>query len=131
MTGVQTCALPICGKPGLDHLGFQAEDASELAQLRSRASAAELAVHDEGETTCCYARSDKHWITDPQGVAWEQFHTLADIPVFNLPAAQGAAVGCCAAQPVAARQPTSTLVQIGEPASACCGPSAKASTSCC
>lgn len=38
---------------------------------------------DEGETTCCYARSDKYWITDPQGIAWEQFHTLGSIPVFS------------------------------------------------
>ena len=42
-----------------------------------------MAVLDEGETTCCYARSDKHWVTDPQGIAWEQFHTLDNIPVFS------------------------------------------------
>ena len=42
-----------------------------------------MALLDEGETTCCYARSEKHWVTDPQGIAWEHFHTLADIPVFS------------------------------------------------
>ena len=53
---------------------------------------------DEGTTTCCYARSEKHWVTDPQGVAWEHFHTLGDIPVFNETPqpALGAAAACCA-----------------------------------
>jgi len=68
---------------GVDHLGIQAESAEELAELKARAEAADLALLDDGETTCCYARSEKHWITDPQGVAWEHFHTLGNIPVFN------------------------------------------------
>lgn len=68
---------------GIDHLGIQVDNAAELAQLKERAESAELALLEQGETTCCYARSDKHWVTDPQGIAWEHFHTLADIPVFN------------------------------------------------
>jgi len=84
-------------KSGVDHLGFQADDEAELAQLRQRAEAADRSVLDEGVTTCCYARSEKHWVTDPQGVAWEHFHTLANIPVFNeASAATGGATGCCA-----------------------------------
>jgi catechol 2,3-dioxygenase-like lactoylglutathione lyase family enzyme len=70
-------------KPGIDHLGFQTDTVEELAELKERAAAADMALLDEGETTCCYARSDKHWITDPQGIAWEHFHTLSDIPVFT------------------------------------------------
>jgi lactoylglutathione lyase len=70
-------------KPGVDHLGFQTDDAAELAALKQRAEAADLALRDQGETTCCYARSEKHWVTDPQGIAWEHFHTLGDIPVFG------------------------------------------------
>ena len=70
-------------KPGLDHLGFQTDTAEELAQLKTRAEGAEMALLDEGETSCCYARSDKHWIIDPQGIPWEHFHTLGNIPVFN------------------------------------------------
>lgn len=70
-------------KPGIDHLGIQTDDAGELAALKARAEAADLALLDEGETTCCYARSEKHWVTDPQGIAWEHFHTLGNIPVFN------------------------------------------------
>ena len=70
-------------KPGVDHLGFQTDDVAELAELKSRAEAADMALFDEGETSCCYAHSEKHWVTDPQGIAWEHFHTLNDIPVFS------------------------------------------------
>ena len=70
-------------QPGIDHLGIQTDDAAELAVLKARAEAADLALLDEGETTCCYARSEKHWVTDPQGIAWEHFHTLGNIPMFN------------------------------------------------
>ena len=71
------------GKPGVDHLGFQTDSDEELVELKERARAADMAVLDEGETTCCYARSEKHWVTDPQGIAWEQFHTLDNIPTFS------------------------------------------------
>lgn len=76
------------GKPGVDHLGFQTDTEEELVELKARATAADMALLDEGETTCCYARSDKYWVTDPQGIAWEQFHTLGNIPVFSERAAQ-------------------------------------------
>jgi hypothetical protein len=71
------------GKPGVDHLGFQTDAADELAVLKARAEAADMALLDEGPTSCCYARSEKHWVTDPQGIAWEHFHTLSNIPVFS------------------------------------------------
>jgi len=87
------------GAIGIDHLGIQTDDEAELTELRSRATAADMTLLDEGETTCCYARSEKHWVTDPQGIAWEHFHTLGDIPVFSQ--ARPTASGCCgpAAQP--------------------------------
>lgn len=69
--------------PGVDHLGIQAESAEELAELKARAAAADAALLDEGSTSCCYAKSNKHWVTDPQGIAWEHFQTLSDIPVFS------------------------------------------------
>ncbi len=81
------------GSPGLDHLGLQADSADELAAMKQAAQGAEMAMLDEGATTCCYAKSEKHWITDPQGVPWEHFHTLGSIPVFNEPAP--AADACC------------------------------------
>ncbi|MGY2488198.1 ArsI/CadI family heavy metal resistance metalloenzyme [Cupriavidus sp. CP313] len=84
---------------GVDHLGFQTDDAAELAELKARAEAADMALLDQGETTCCYARSEKHWVTDPQGIAWEHFHTLGDVPVFGEGKAEAAATegsACCA-----------------------------------
>lgn len=94
-------------KPGVDHLGLQADDAEDLAELKERAAQADLALLDVGETSCCYARSDKYWVTDPQGVAWEHFQTLGDIPVYSQaeprPAAAeageetGAEAGACCA----------------------------------
>lgn len=85
-------------KPGVDHLGIQTDIEEELAELKASARAAEMALLDEGETSCCYARSDKYWLTDPQGIAWEQFHTLASIPVFSERApAVAEARACCAA----------------------------------
>jgi len=70
-------------KPGIDHLGIQADSEAELGELKARAEAADMALLDEGQTTCCYARSQKHWLTDPQGIAWEHFHTLDSIPTFS------------------------------------------------
>ncbi|MBB2927727.1 ArsI/CadI family heavy metal resistance metalloenzyme [Paraburkholderia silvatlantica] len=70
-------------KVGVDHLGFQVDDTAELAELAQRAQAADMTLLDQGETTCCYARSDKHWIVDPQGIAWEHFHTLDTTPVYG------------------------------------------------
>lgn len=61
---------------GIDHLGFEAESEDELADLRRRARAADRALFDEGDTVCCYAKSEKHWVTDPQGLAWEHFRTM-------------------------------------------------------
>ncbi len=87
------------GKVGVDHLGFQADDAEELVALKARAQAADLALLDEGETTCCYARSEKHWLTDPQGIAWEHFHTLDNIPVFGEDRLADTASACCATEP--------------------------------
>jgi hypothetical protein len=106
-------------KPGLDHLGFQTDDPAELAAMKASAEAADLALSDEGETTCCYARSEKHWITDPQGIAWEHYHTLGDIPVFNEKAATAgdaaAASACCA--PRTGGKPVGIPVK---PAASCC-----------
>lgn len=62
--------------PGIEHLGIQAESPEELAEVTARISAADRPVLAEGETTCCYARSEKSWTSDPQGVVWEAFHTM-------------------------------------------------------
>jgi len=60
---------------GIEHLGIQAESPAELEELRGRISRAGGTVKNEGKTTCCYANSDKTWVVDAQGVAWEAFFT--------------------------------------------------------
>ncbi|HTS53407.1 MAG TPA: ArsI/CadI family heavy metal resistance metalloenzyme [Burkholderiales bacterium] len=84
-------------KPGVDHLGVQVDTEEELAALRSQVAQAEIAALDQGNASCCYARSDKYWITDPQGIAWETFHTLGSIPVYgeDTQRTEGQGVACC------------------------------------
>ena len=60
---------------GIEHLGIQAESPEELEDLRSQIGKAGGTVNNEGETTCCYAKSDKTWVVDQQGVSWEAFYT--------------------------------------------------------
>ena len=100
----------------LDHLGLETDDPAELGTLKSRAEAAGAALLDEGSTTCCYARSEKHWVTDPTGIAWEHFHTLQNIPVFREAAAD--ATACCPADAPRGK-PVAVAVAV-KPASACC-----------
>lgn len=70
-------------KTGVDHLGIQVDAHEELDQLRERLKAAEMAMFDEGETVCCYARSEKSWAKDPSGVAWETFRTMENVQLFD------------------------------------------------
>jgi len=112
--------------PGIDHLGFQVDEASELLALRERAASADLTTVVEDSTACCYAEPDKHWITDPQGIAWEHYHTLSDIPVFNHATASGAADCCASARPTEAvvAMPVAAKPRVSKggcaPASGCC-----------
>ena len=99
------------GKPGVDHLGIQTDDAAELAELKARAEAADMTLLDEGETTCCYSRSEKHWVTDPQGIAWEHFHTLDNIPVFSESAKTAAEASACCATPTPRAKPVGVAVK--------------------
>ena len=103
---------------GIDHLGIQTDNADELAALKARALAADMALLDEGATSCCYARSEKHWVTDPQGIAWEHFHTLGNIPVFHEAPAAVADGATSAATPAATPDATPA-------AAACCPPAAQ------
>jgi catechol 2,3-dioxygenase-like lactoylglutathione lyase family enzyme len=68
---------------GIDHLGIQVEDAAELQEVYGRLQAADRPVLNEGMTTCCYARSEKSWISDPAGVMWETFHTVGESTVYG------------------------------------------------
>ena len=97
-------------RPGLDHLGIQTDSDAELEALHDQLEGAELALHSESEVACCYARSNKHWVQDPSGIAWETFHTLGNVPTFNEATAATATACCAPAAPVklGARIPVSS-----------------------
>ena len=102
---------------GIEHLGIQVESADELAEVYARLKAADGPVLEEGATTCCYARSEKSWISDPQGVVWETFHTTGEAvdygqgPALAVLGSANAGEGACCAPDLA--QPA--------PPTACCG----------
>ena len=77
-------------KAGIDHLGIQVEDGAELAEVYGRLKQAEGPVLEEGETTCCYAKSEKSWIADPQGIQWETFLTTGESTTYGPDAAKSA-----------------------------------------
>lgn len=117
------------GSPaGVDHLGVQVESDEELAEAHERLVAAETGILDQPDAACCYAKSNKHWTVDPQGIAWETFHSLGSIPVYGTDEHQQATdpAACCA--------PDAKLVALAQGAT-CCGPNATekspAKTACC
>lgn len=112
---------------GLDHLGIQAETQEELEQLHQRLAGAELPTASQTGTSCCYAKSDKHWTMDPQNIAWESFHTLGSASVYGeaSPTAGEIKSGCCI-----------PLAKGEDKPGSCCVPTEQASaasgkTSCC
>jgi catechol 2,3-dioxygenase-like lactoylglutathione lyase family enzyme len=68
---------------GIDHLGIQVDDDAELATLTERLARAGHSVHKQKATTCCYAKSNKAWVHDPEGIAWEAFHTFGESPTYS------------------------------------------------
>jgi len=90
-------------KAGINHLGLQTDSDAELEQLNGQLRQAEVATRAEKEIACCYARSNKYWVTDPTGIAWETFHTLGTVPTFSEAAAPSrAGEACCAPAAVTA-----------------------------
>ena len=87
-------------KAGLDHLGLQAETDAELEEIGVRLAQADVSVMPQKGAACCYARSDKYWTIDPQGIAWESFHTLDSVPVYG----------------------SDTAIRTAKPKAACCAP---------
>jgi catechol 2,3-dioxygenase-like lactoylglutathione lyase family enzyme len=70
-------------RKGIEHLGIEVESGEELADVYDRLKAADGPVLDEGQTTCCYAKSEKSWIADPDGVVWEAFFTNGESTVYG------------------------------------------------
>jgi hypothetical protein len=104
-------AISTRGAPtGVEHFGIQVADADELHEVYERLEKAEAPVLEEGETVCCYAKSEKNWAEDPQGIRWETFLTTGESTTYGseTPKAAGA---CCV--------PSGTSKR-GEGAAACC-----------
>lgn len=95
-------------EPGINHLGLQTESEAELDVLRINHAAAELALDHEGATSCCYAKSTKHWLADPQGVVWEMYHTMGEVKTYMGESAPESANACCAPASVAIALPAPT-----------------------
>lgn len=110
---------------GLNHLGFQVDSDEALKSMRDQLQAADADLVEQTATSCCYAQSDKYWVTDPSGIAWETFHSLGTVPVYGEDAQAAKESGCCI--PVKA--------SAGDKQDAgCCVPAAKTSeksTACC
>jgi catechol 2,3-dioxygenase-like lactoylglutathione lyase family enzyme len=109
------------GKVGVDHMGLQVDDAAELGALRDHMSAAHISTHSDGETTCCYAKSEKSWVEDPNGVAWEAYHTMEDAQIYGVSHSESDAMteaACCTPE---------------TPQGVCCAPKPElaASAACC
>ncbi len=82
--------------PGLDHIGIQVDSDSELTEIKERLEKAELSLLTQEGTTCCYAKSDKHWVQDPSGIAWETYRTLDSAPTFSGQESTETSSACCA-----------------------------------
>jgi hypothetical protein len=80
---------------GIQHLGIQVENSVELADVYSRLQRADAPVLEEGKTTCCYAKSEKAWIEDPQGVRWETFLTTGESTTYGADTVNTPPSSCC------------------------------------
>ena len=105
---------------GVDHVGIQVESTAELAELSGRLKAAGAQTFDEEATTCCYAQSDKSWVSDPAGVRWETFYTFGEATTYGtsdalaaLEAASKPTGSACCGAPASAPEPVKAT-------SACC-----------
>lgn len=96
-------------KVGVNHLGVQVDSDDDLKGLEVQLKQADATMVTECGTTCCYANSDKYWVTDPQGVAWETFRTLGNAPVYGeSPVASARKTECCVPSAAADAQPSSS-----------------------
>jgi catechol 2,3-dioxygenase-like lactoylglutathione lyase family enzyme len=109
---------------GVNHLGFQVESDEELRGMQAQLEAADSQMLQEDEQPCCYAKSNKYWVTDPTGIAWETFHSLSSIPVYGEDTA------------VFGHGTSVVPIKVANPQSGCCVPEATqeasvAKSSCC
>jgi catechol 2,3-dioxygenase-like lactoylglutathione lyase family enzyme len=106
-------AISTRGAPvGIEHLGIQVADADELHEVYERLEKADAPLLEEGETVCCYAKSEKTWIEDPQGIRWETFLTTGESTTYGSEAPKLAAA-CCVPSGMSSR---------ADAAASCCTP---------
>ncbi len=107
---------------GLDHLGLQVDSREEVKEIGDRLDAAGRKMFDRGEAHCCYARSDKAWVADPQGIAWETFFTFGQETLYGegiARAANGEPAGVCCSD-AACGSTTAPVAEDKPAAKACC-----------
>ncbi|MGA7489055.1 MAG: ArsI/CadI family heavy metal resistance metalloenzyme [Xanthobacteraceae bacterium] len=92
-------------QPGLDHLGIQVESKGELSEVYARLRQAGGTILEQGQTTCCYAKSEKSWIDDPAGISWETFFTTGESTDYGISVENDPRVthenACCSPQVIA------------------------------
>jgi catechol 2,3-dioxygenase-like lactoylglutathione lyase family enzyme len=86
---------------GLDHIGIQVEDRAELLEIAERLKTAGESTFDEEATACCYAQSDKSWVSDPSGLRWETFFTFGEATTYGEDKSKAADAACCGSAPKA------------------------------
>jgi hypothetical protein len=101
-------------QPGLDHLGIQVEDAGELQEVYGRLRAAGADIVEQGQTACCYAKSEKSWVEDPAGISWETFLTTGESATY------GDGTGQRVARIAHEKQSACCAPQATAPTAACC-----------
>jgi hypothetical protein len=105
---------------GVNHLGFQVDSGEELVSLKNQLQSADAALVEQSAEACCYAKSDKYWVTDPAGVAWETFHTLSSVPVYGEDSHLSAEpAACCVPIKVAASEPCCVPAEATKTSSCC------------
>jgi catechol 2,3-dioxygenase-like lactoylglutathione lyase family enzyme len=100
-------------KPGIEHIGIQAENEDEMSDIRSRLEQGAIETFDDGQTVCCYAESDKSWIRDPSGIPWETYFTMKEAQFFSEHDTEPSGGSCCSPDSVEAKNDCS-------PNSGCC-----------
>jgi catechol 2,3-dioxygenase-like lactoylglutathione lyase family enzyme len=95
-------AISTGGAPGLSHLGIQADSDAELGEVAARLKTSGAEMLEQKSTACCYAVSDKEWVTDPSGIKWESFFTFGESDSLGGEPQPAAAATCCAPKPEAA-----------------------------
>jgi catechol 2,3-dioxygenase-like lactoylglutathione lyase family enzyme len=105
---------------GVNHLGFQVDSAEELAVMRTQLTRADQALVEQTGAACCYANSDKYWVTDPTGIAWETFHTLDTIPIYGEDTDIAPKAGACCVPLAATVNESCCKPEVAAAGEACC-----------